>query len=911
MQLKTTLLTIGIVTALGGAGNAMAQDAQTARPASAKAKAQQKTEELDKIVVTGIRSAQEKALAEKRAENTRVEIVTAEDIGKMPDKNVADALSHVSGVSISAASATEGAFDENDRVSMRGTSPSLTQTLVDGHNIGTGDWFVLNQTQAVGRSVSYSLLPSEIVDRVVVRKSSEAKLVEGGATGSIDIITRNPLQFDKGFTVAGSAGLVYADLPNRIDPQLSVLANWKNQAGNFGLTVQVFDEKRRLRRDGQESLGYEQIAPGSKVALSNPDLAGVYYPKSIGSAFFRQTRKRQGGVIGVEWKVSDSFELGAKYFRSDMKADNYNTNYMLWPTHFIGQGAGVAPLPGYVVRDNTLVSAQFAPQAGTQYGIYDQISRPGAKSSTNFYTLTAKWDPNNKLRFTAEAGNSTGHGKSPVQDVAEWDLGLGTGGGWAAHGVGAMDWNLGTTNTGTPGRPGVDYGLDWIFGYQNVDVKDSEKWARIDGQYFMDGVLNSIEFGVRGARHERSLFNVIAQGPNWAADPFNPASWPVGAGNYPGNFGSGLGGNFPRNIWIYTAEQLAQFNARQANKTSARYYTAADYDLKERSDAGYIQLNFAGEHWSGNFGVRYVSTQEKSNNPTQTSSLDPAAVCDLWACWRWVLTTHTYKNWLPSANFKYDLNDKMVLRLAASQTLTRPDYSALAASVSLLPPATVTGTGSGTGGNPDLKPILSTNFDATFEWYYAPRALFSAGVFNMDMKNYVALSHVTQSYNTIDNLHPAPGSQVPYDVVIPVNSHAKVNGVELAWQQPFARNFGVFANYTYAHGSTRNGEPMLGTSKNTYNLGGYFENDRINARVSYTARSAFYSGLDRDSAFFQDKVGYINASLGYKLNEHLSLALDALNLNNPKTKYYAESRERPRSIYENGRQYYLNLRFKF
>ena len=104
---------------------------------------------------------------------------------------------------------------------------------------------------------------------------------------------------------------------------------------------------------------------------------------------------------------------------------------------------------------------------------------------------------------------------------------------------------------------------------------------------------------------------------------------------------------------------------------------------------------------------------------------------------------------------------------------------------------------------------------------------------------------------------------------------------------------------------------MLGTSKNTYNIGGYFENDRFNARLNYTYRSSFYSGLDRASAFYQDDIDNLSASFGYKFNEHFSLALDALNLNNPKTKYYAESRDRPRSIYENGRQYYLNFRMKF
>jgi iron complex outermembrane receptor protein len=142
------------------------------------------TGEMQEVVVTGIRAALEESLEKKRAANSVVDVVTAEDIGKMPDKNIADSLQRVPGVTISSAGASEGGFDENDRVSMRGTNPSLTQTLINGHNVAAGDWFVLNQTNNVGRSVSYTLLPSELVSQIVVHKSSEASLVEGGVAGT-------------------------------------------------------------------------------------------------------------------------------------------------------------------------------------------------------------------------------------------------------------------------------------------------------------------------------------------------------------------------------------------------------------------------------------------------------------------------------------------------------------------------------------------------------------------------------------------------------------------------------------------------------------------------------------------------------------------------------------------------------
>jgi iron complex outermembrane recepter protein len=921
MKYRRSVLSAAIVACLGFVAQAQAQEATTQEAEQAPTTDEEATE-LDAVVVLGIRGAIEQSLESKRADVTRVEVITSEDIGKMPDKNVADSLARVPGVNISAASANEGAFDENDRVSMRGTSPSLTQTLIDGHNIGTGDWFVLNQTGTVGRSVSYSLLPAELVDKVVVRKSSEAKLVEGGAVGSIDIITRNPLNFDPGFSIFGSVGAVYAELPGKTDPQISVLGNWKNDDGSFGMTVQAFREERHLRRDGQELLGYEAIGPNTAAAVADPSLVGVFFPTLVGSALFEQERKRTGGMITFQFRPSDNTEFEANYFRSDMEADNYNRNYMLWGSRIINgtDGSnGQVPLPGYVVRNNTLVQADFAPTPGVDpanaFGIYDQISRPGAESSTEFFSLEGRWDVTDNLRLSAKAGTSEGHGETPVQDVAEWDVGLNSGAGWRLNGVGAADWNLGATDTSQPGVPNVDYRLDWIFGFQDIDVEDKEDWGQVDGTYTFDqGVLTSLDFGVREARHERNLDQVTAQGPNFAIpeSPFDPANWPQGFSNYPGDFGSDLGGSFPRDIWFFSPDQLAEFNSRFTNRDPvSRFFFLGAYGLEERSTAAYAQFNFQGERWSGNLGLRYVRTQEDVTNYVNTDPTDPDAITtSAFGAYKTVLTEHTYNDWLPSANLKYDVNDDMVLRLAASRTLTRPDFSAIAGAISLSPPAAVGGVGTGTGGNPDLAPIISTNFDATFEWYYAERAILSAGVFSMNLDDYVSLATVRRQYLTIDAVRP-DGELVDYDVTIPVGTGAEVKGFELAWEGPFGDYFGAFANYTYADAETDDGTPMLGTSKNTYNVGAYFENERFNARVNYTYRSEFYSGLDRASAFYQDEIDTISASFGYRFNDNFSIALDALNLNNPKTKYYAENRDRPRSIYENGRQYYLNFRFNF
>ncbi len=184
----------------------------------------------------------------------------------------------------------------------------------------------------------------------------------------------------------------------------------------------------------------------------------------------------------------------------------------------------------------------------------------------------------------------------------------------------------------------------------------------------------------------------------------------------------------------------------------------------------------------------------------------------------------------------------------------------------------------------------------------------------MDLRNYVSYGSITKSELTYSSVFPN-GVNVPYLLTVPVNAQGRVGGLEVAYQQAFTDNIGFIGNYTYADGKqtslvTTGDDRLVGTSKDTYNIGPYFENKHFSARVSYTYRSAFYSGLDRNTAYTQDSTGTLNASLAYIVNDHFSVTLDGLNLNNPTLKYYALNTSQPRAFYTNGSQYYLNFRFK-
>lgn len=875
------------------------------------------------IEVTGIRASLEQSLNQRRAADSRVDVITAEDIGKMPDKNIADSLQRLPGVTISSAGANEGGFDENDRVSMRGTNPSLTQTLVNGHNLASGDWFVLNQTTNAGRSVSYSLLPSELVGRVEVHKSSKASLVEGGAVGTVIVHTRKPLEFKKDLTLEGSLGLVHADLPGKTDPQISGLLAWKNPERTFGVLLNAFSQTRHLRRDGVEILGYNQIKPGSAVANSNPDLAGVWYPRSIGAALFEQERERTGGLVDVQFKPNKDLSFDLSAFTSTLKASNYNRNWLLHAPFFLNEGAGQAPKPGYVVRNNTLVSAEFAADPSRFYGTYDQLSRPGASAEADFVNLDANWRVSDDLRLSAKLGVSKGRGATPTQDQASWDIRGGAF--WHLNGVNrAPDFGI-----GTPANSPTGSVLDWLWGAQNVVIDDEDRWAQLDGELDTQwGAVHSIKFGLRLSKHERSSANVVAQGPrcgdgkgfNWgnpyfchddSTSPFNPANFPQGYKNYPGDFGSNLGGNFPRDVWYYTEAQLKAFDNKYTTRDPVlRRYFDWEFALEEQSDAAYVQADFESGALSGNFGVRLVETKESVLQYLPVNPVTPGAInTSLFGAYLPVVTENSHSDVLPSLNLKYKFSRELEARFALSRTLTRPDFSALAAATSLSPPAAPGDVGSGSSSNPNLKPIRSTNLDLTFDYYFAPKALASFGLFHMNLDNYISLGQVTRSFKTFNQANPS-GFMADYVLTVPVNSEGTVKGFELAYQQPFGANFGVAANYTYTDAEEEGGKPLVGASKNSFNLSPYFENEKYNVRLNYTYRSSFYSGLDRSTAFSQAGVANLSASLGYKISDRMTLSFDAMNLNDPKLKYYALNHDQPRSIYENGRQYYLTLRVK-
>jgi iron complex outermembrane recepter protein len=876
MQFKPTPIAAAVgLLLLGASIAAYAQQTQTADTP------------IQQVEVTGIRASLQQSLNAKRNAESVVEVVTAEDVGKMPDKNVADAIQRLPGVNISSSAGGEGGFDENDRVSLRGTNPSLTQTTINGHTVGTGDWFILNQVGNVGRSVSYSLLPSDLVGRVTVHKSAQADLVEGGVAGAVDVETRKPLDFQKQLTAEATFEGVYSDLARKTDPQLAALINWKNDAKTFGALFQVFSQTRHLRRDGQELLGYSTINSPDVIA-AHPDLAGVVYPQLIGSALFTQERKRDGGAFEFQIKPSNALTLGFNGLYSQLEAKNYNSNFMAWPDNLLVNG--ISPT-SYTVRNGTLVSAQFAQQNGPAAGVVDEIYRPGSRSETWYANLDAKWHASDRLTITGQLGTTRGVGETTKEVAFEGNL-ANAGLSYTMNGLGRA------TDVSFPGANVADFAgtqFGWTWG-SKIRSLDSEHYGQVDGELSLDGSpVDSVKFGIRAAAHERSIQWPVAAGPI-TVPPATLPNW--GGALYPSDFGSGFGGAL-RNIWLLNTGDIESWADKNLNSDpTTRHNWTGEFNVKEDTTAAYAMANMSGDKWHANAGIRVIRTKQ-STIANVAGGPNPITGSDF-GDYTPLTVEHTYTDVLPSANVKYDLSKDLVLRGAIAKTMARPDFSALGGSVSL---DDIQRTG--TGGNPDLKPVRSTNVDLAMEWYFAPKSLLSVGLFYMDLSSYVSFGTAPmQFYNQQTR------KVETYQVTSPLNISAKNKGFEIGYQQPVADRFGVLANYTYADGKASDGTEMVGSSKNTYNLTGYYEDERFNARLAYTYRSDFLVGLDRSFAQHEAGVGNLAASLNYKLNDHLMLTFEALNLNNPTLKYYGDIKDQPRAFYSSGRQFYFGLRAK-
>ncbi|KFA13523.1 TonB-dependent receptor, partial [Xanthomonas vasicola pv. musacearum NCPPB 2005] len=464
--------------------------------------------------------------------------------------------------------------------------------------------------------------------------------------------------------------------------------------------------------------------------------------------------------------------------------------------------------------------------------------------------------------------------------------------------------NGGASNWALPGNPaGLAPGAETIPGtslspmqaggiyYQKS--KDQEKYFQWDAARDLTwGPFNKLQFGYKYINHDNGVDargNRINTTDPISLTQFNP-------GTTQSSLYDGLGASGDLTTWP-TAD-LGAVRRYLLSQPQGPYSIdhGASFDVKEITQNVYTQLNFESGQWRGNVGVRLLDTTDKSEYWQSADNGDNFSR---------VAQTHEYRKALPSFNIAYDVTDDAVLRFSAAKVLARPRYADLAGSFTV---NSGNGNLTASGGNPDLKPYESTNYDLAAEWYFAPSSMLSGEVFYRDISSYIVST-------TVAEFRPRDGRNEEgiYQITTPTNaSDAKVKGASINYQQTFGLGFGLQANYTFAKSDASSGLNLPYLSRDTYNVIPYWEHGDWTVRVNYSYRSKYFTQIGRlGSEDFADSYKQLDLTASYQITDYMGLTFGATNLLDSTYRLYSGTRDTPTAFYKNGRGYQAQLNFKF
>lgn len=913
-------------TALAGVhGTAFAQTATSSNDAATQTAPGNDQSDSSDIVVTGIRSSLRNAINVKREANAVVDVITAEDVGKFPDRNVAESLSHIPGVSI------DRRFGEGEKVAILGTDPALNRMLLDGHALASADWGG-NDNDPSSRTFNYSLLAPELVDRLEVYKSPEPRIEEGSLGGTVIVRTRRPLDLDPN-SVFASGGYSYNDRSDKGNIRGSGLYSWHNQADNFGFLVAATYDKQNLTRAGVEFFGYQsgadffqknadgsvrRDASGQGILLSpnatitggtKNDLVNAVAPFGINYAYFQQTRERASVSGTVQYRPADNLTLTLNGLHIDGNYNNYSQSMYTIPVAWTGNVLQTANISNGVVN-----SASFG-AATSQASQLDTLVRK-TKLKTDNLNFFADWegDDGAKVSFAGGWSRATG-GRNPeylfnVQTKLPFSYSFGPKSATVNYvGDPTNPANYFTNPNNNPatieGRPvivnGQPLNAAQIGGLDYSVTTDRDVFGGYDATIPVEfGPFTQILLGSRVTDHVNRL---DARGINtYMTTSMTANQLGVPTLVTPGGVFDGTGGSGNATQYLNLPDQAVIDILARAINSPLVNKIGASTRVRETVMASYVQANFDQGGVRGNIGGRLVYTRDQSSYAvTQSNLANPVPVP--------TTTTTNYLKFLPSVNIAYSINPQVIVRGAVARVISRPRYEDLAASLSLN-----NVTLDGGGGNPNLKPYESTNYELTAEWYPRAGTLLAVELFRREISNYIINTRTNAVYfNTLQN------ALTTYNVNQPINGgKATVNGALASAQAEIWGGFGIQANYSYQDSSTSSVDttgaalnlPYL--SRHTVNVIPYFEKGIFQARLSYNYRSSYFRTIGRlGSREMVAPYSQLDFSAGLQLTKQITLSVNAQNLLDETYYQYNATPDRPTAFYKNGRTYAASVAVRF
>ncbi|MCU7373916.1 TonB-dependent receptor [Paucibacter sp. O1-1] len=862
-QVLPTLITLFLGT-LAAAATAQSQE-------SAAAGTETK-EKLDTVEITGVRATLKRNLAEKRESLNIVDSISAEDVGKFPDKNVADSLQRVPGISV------DRIWGEGKAIFVRGTDKNLNMTQLNGQAVASSEWW-LNEPQT--RSFNYDVLPSEIVGSLDVYKSPSADLDEGSIGGLVIVKTRRPLDFKQRLTLQAAAEAMHSKLPGKTDPQLSGLLNWQNEDRSFGVLLAISSQRRHMRRDGLE------MFPDGKyeVVDQNDAITTAYAPWGGGSAIFRQDRRRTTTNLSLQFRPNPATDMVLNLMDSDMKMGNNNQNY-LWQAGGLAVNGRIAVTdPKFIsVSDGSkaLVGGTVGPKTGVSFEpIYRKSYIKSRVADLDGNYQGGNWKLHGQLGTTSSEGGSSHDRHFWMEGDTRVQLDLGP----DKYGVKYLD-----INPLDPKALTLKAGDDRI-----RRMESKENYAQGDLSWeFDNSLLHTIKVGLK--LRDNTLRNSRIQGtagPGSAGwQSFSLAELSSGASPHLSQQ-AGHPGALTQYAWyddgLVASKGIPMFDKAMVYKDVPN----ENYKIHERISAAYVKADFGLDKWRGDVGLRLVRTAQSSEGflGGAGGSFTPTRV------------EHNYTDALPNLNLVYQLRKDVMLRGAVARTMARQTFDLL--SPGMRRDGTVLSRAY--AGNPLLKPVHAKQAEIGAEWYYADAALASATFFvkRLDTFTYKASKQEQVGGETLT-------VERPYNA----DNGADIKGIELQWQQPFGQSgFGTVVNYTFtdAKAGAVAGQPrlnVLGNSRDQFNISGYYERHGISLRVSYNYRSKSYGDVQMGGQVVNGDYGQWDASASWDISPKLALYASAVNINNEVIRANTAD-GLPIGVYENGARYSIGLRAKF
>lgn len=882
------------------------------------------TTQVQEVVVTGVRASLRSAQTIKKNSDQIVDSVQADDIGKLPDANTVEALQRIAGVQIQRRYGEGGTdFDHRDvpAITVRGLTE--VANYVDGRSAVSA---------AGGRTLDLEALSPELLAGIDVYKNPPANMIEGGVGGVVDIRTRLP--FDApGQLISTTIKGNYFDRADKYGDALSGLYSNRFQTGvgEMGVLLDASYSRNPYRQDALIIGAYGPIPAGTTIPGA-PANAKVPYGEQIYDD--GGDRKRLGIDAAFQWRPDDSLLITAQALLSHYRFYRQGKYY-----YYNNNGNSVTtPLNGAAF---TFDSAGYATSGSLANQTFESARfDQDVTDNTGDFSLNAKWRPTDRFKMSVDLqylkskydADRNGlvislydkTGETPYtsihQSIVDFDLRGST-----------PRWDV--RNPGLLSNP-ANYAFTYMA--DALQRNDADQLAFADDlEYDLEGgFFKKLRAGFRYADSTVDLrgtwngFCLLPSGPVYscseaAGQAFVPATtYPqlVMAGPSPHFFdGNTLKGgilypNFASgsSFWDSVTKSEALFGAKPKN-----YFAPGDLNHQtEQIVSGYLMTDYAGSllsrKFDGTLGVRLVDTLAGSSGVIFNSDGTQAPLS----------VSKDYFKVLPSFDLRAHLTRTLQARLAFSESFTRPDFDQMSTNVTLNPVTQVNpidGRPSGGSGNPYLRPITSTNYDATLEWYFTQTGSVTFGGFYKDVNGFLASGTVVRTFNG-----------VAYDIGTTVNSGSgTIKGFEAAYQQFFdflpgpLSGLGVQANYTFVDSNVTNPFAVAGSnvptqvpleklSKNNYNLVGLYEKGPFTGRLAWNWRDKYldttYGSGANGLPQYQKPYATLDASFGVKLNSHISVSLDAVNILNRLNVTYINTPSQPLQYTMNDRRIGLSLR---